>query len=428
MNNDDFVELHEIPTDKPIAIYGAGEAGDNLRKDLFKQFNVSISFFIDSFKEGEIDGFPVYKFHSINREKLEKVCIIVASCFWRDILVNLNKSYWINYFIYRENPQTLISKSTKLLENCWDKYINSPVSYLGCNQACMEKEKVVIIHDSIITIHNTSDIVPCKDNFIVWEGALNNINVNTIRKKLDKLDYSCVILCPLNWGHYNFLFLVSSCLPISSKIYVTPPCSHKYACFIFKESNSIYFPIAKCASSTLLCHFNNLSENASQLDIHYPTSANKTLTLLTYTEISNKYSDYFKFTFVRNPFTRIETLYKTKEHIYNYISKNNMSLKDFIKFISKCPNFISDVHFRAQHTFITNNNGELFIDYIGKIESFNADYENIRTHIKIPKPKIFKNASRATKHNKISQLDSNDKKMIYKRYHYDFELFGYDPN
>ena len=38
MNISDSVELHEIPTDKPIAIYGAGEAGDNLRKDWHPSF------------------------------------------------------------------------------------------------------------------------------------------------------------------------------------------------------------------------------------------------------------------------------------------------------------------------------------------------------------------------------------------------------
>lgn len=97
-----------------------------------------------------------------------------------------------------------------------------------------------------------------------------------------------------------------------------------------------------------------------------------------------KFQRYFKFTFVRNPWDRLYSA-------YHFLKKggmcsddaawaqNNLShYKSFEHFVAEWINYdniMSWVHFRPQLHFITNAAGQIAMEYIGRMEHIDTDFD-----------------------------------------------------
>ena len=81
----------------------------------------------------------------------------------------------------------------------------------------------------------------------------------------------------------------------------------------------------------------------------------------------------------------------------------------------------ADVHFRSQHTFFPDN-----IDFIGRLENIEKDFQYIKKHVKAPIDLVHHPNNR-THHKHYSQYyDDETKGLISKRYGTDLKKFGYD--
>jgi len=154
-----------------------------------------------------------------------------------------------------------------------------------------------------------------------------------------------------------------------------------------------------------------------------------------------KDNKYFKFSFVRNPYDRIVSCWKNKVQnpqvretvgnnmymgFYKYDNiVGGMTFKEFVKSISELPDEESNSHFKSQYTFLTDKNGKLFVDFIGKFENLEKDYKKMCKRIGVKKIPKLEHKRRSKRKHYREYYDEKTKKLITERYKKDLELFGY---
>ena len=167
---------------------------------------------------------------------------------------------------------------------------------------------------------------------------------------------------------------------------------------------------------------------------------------------NGRYSDYFKFTFVRNPWARVVSCWKNKIHepkedvIIKIINKYpglrpNMPFDEFVRFLSESP-FGRDEganrHWASQFLFITDPSGRVLVNVIGKTENIANDFEAIRQQIGLPQLELpWLNThlgwdpGKETLVNEDSRYyrdfyNAEIRELVRRRYRIDIEAFGYE--
>lgn len=100
----------------------------------------------------------------------------------------------------------------------------------------------------------------------------------------------------------------------------------------------------------------------------------------------SRYDNYFKFSFVRNPWSRILSLYKdfTIKRVYQYSGKirhEKPLFHEFTDFNDFClrvaeTQWINDVFLQSQHAMLSVN-GVIACDFVGKYESLETDFNKV---------------------------------------------------
>jgi hypothetical protein len=114
----------------------------------------------------------------------------------------------------------------------------------------------------------------------------------------------------------------------------------------------------------------------------------KYVRILTKQDLEKKHNDgYTIFTFIRDPFARIRSLYKEKicEYLFSHFKsmgmKQNMHFRDFVKIIARIPDSNSNDHYKSQHSFLYQNSskGSNIMPFIkvGLLENFDEDLKRI---------------------------------------------------
>lgn len=222
---------------------------------------------------------------------------------------------------------------------------------------------------------------------------------------------------------------------------------------------SIFIHIAKCGGMSMesICRKNNILidplNNDESPDSPHPSLSdlNNTWDTNLFTSIENEPSIDFSFTFIRNPFPRLVSAWKcpwvtgpkfewvsrTPKEALKFVPTqkrfNNQFEKGFADFVKRFVAIEKDWNFyRWSHvmpftdprTKLFNNKGEQIIDYIGKLETYQQDFDQVCDKIGIPKQSLPH--SNKTKHKHYTEyydLDTlNLVKQIYKN---DLDCFGY---
>ncbi len=203
---------------------------------------------------------------------------------------------------------------------------------------------------------------------------------------------------------------------------------------LIQKYKSIYFPVPKAASSSIKKYISEILgiKGLKKFRGKFPEYHHlRNYPFVKRKNLSKKYKNYFKFTFVRNPHARVVSCYEhwikkaTNPNISLYKEfRKNMSFEEFVKALSKIPDNASDGHFRSQHTFITDKKGNLLVDFIGKVEHINRDFKKVCEKTGMSYKKLSR-INKKTNKNYKKYYDKETKKLIQKRYKKDFELFGY---
>lgn len=136
-----------------------------------------------------------------------------------------------------------------------------------------------------------------------------------------------------------------------------------------------------------------------------------------------KYKQLFKFVFVRNPWDFEVSLYKytcwRKLHPLHDLVKS-MSFEEYLKWRFKQGKGL-------QQRFFTDENGNILVDFLGKFESLQSDYDKICDILNIPQKELpFLNKSKNRKEKDYrTYYNEETKNLIYENLKEDIELFGY---
>lgn len=197
---------------------------------------------------------------------------------------------------------------------------------------------------------------------------------------------------------------------------------HYYSLAPFDYYKCIFIHIPKTAGiSVSLALFGNLAGGHKKIREYQTIFPKRT------------FDRYFKFAFVRNPWDRVVSTYfylirgGINEADKAWAEQNIIKYPDFKSFVVgwlKVENIYSQIHFVPQFEFLINSNGILDVDFIGRFENLESDFETIKS--------MVKTGSELEKHNHSKRglnythyYDEETKEIVRKVYKKDIDLFGY---
>jgi len=131
---------------------------------------------------------------------------------------------------------------------------------------------------------------------------------------------------------------------------------------------------------------------------------------------------YYKFGFVRNPYDWQLSLYhymlKKKTHRQHELAKSFRSFTEYLYWRVENEPFL-------QKSFFFDPQGNNLMNFIGRYERLNADFEKITAKIGVSAELPMLNASRDGR-SYLDQYTPTTEKMIYDCFKEDFDTFGYE--
>lgn len=153
-----------------------------------------------------------------------------------------------------------------------------------------------------------------------------------------------------------------------------------------------------------------------------------------------KFNQFFKFSFVRNPWERIVSEYRYRNYFHH------RSFRDFLR--NRLPKAGWDDKYRhimSQYDMLHDKQGKLLVDFVGRFETLQADFDRICSRLGIedsqlphrnPSDKNSRNLRRRvrnwlyfngenSKQQYLEFYDEETMDIVREMYHKDIQAFGY---
>ena len=156
-----------------------------------------------------------------------------------------------------------------------------------------------------------------------------------------------------------------------------------------------------------------------------------------------RFGDFFRFSFVRNPWDRIVSCYESKivkrnkkrfplvlpggRHPFRW----DMSFEEYLRTVCEIPDAESNVHFRSQAEILTGSTtgeGKLIVEAVGRFEQMSSDFPAIMARA-LPGRSVDLgqwNVSGARKRDYREYFRNGLEQLVADRYPGDLRLFGYE--
>ena len=140
------------------------------------------------------------------------------------------------------------------------------------------------------------------------------------------------------------------------------------------------------------------------------------------TVTSDQFEQYFKFTIVRNPWSRAYSWYKNcirdPNHRVRFGLPENITLADFLK------KTVGRGALRPQIAWLQNFGGTIPVDFIGRFESLNDDFQTICKELGLSQLRLPHDRNGNTQDYR-AEYDTQSKYLVENAYRSEIELFGY---
>ena len=147
-----------------------------------------------------------------------------------------------------------------------------------------------------------------------------------------------------------------------------------------------------------------------------------------------RFENYFKFTFVRNPFDRVVSAYfylqqggkSTMPNDRRFWDLHLSPYKSFEDFVREGLH-LSPVrrwgHFHPQAAFVASDDGTVQVDFVGRVENLTEDFQFVANKLMIDARLEHVNASQRKHYSEYYCPETV--KIVRDLYAVDFDLFGY---
>jgi hypothetical protein len=182
-----------------------------------------------------------------------------------------------------------------------------------------------------------------------------------------------------------------------------PYADHPEEYLVNRLLGSLAFPLNRC----LPCKYRKFRKHATARQLRRQLPA-------------RVYDRYFKFAFVRNPWDRWVSLYHfMREHPTHHRHKQALRLT-FDEFLE----ILAPKHKRRQTRFLTDGQGKLIVDYVGRFETLQADFARISSLLNVA-PSLA-HIHKTNHRDYRSYYNSRTIDLVAQISRDDIELFGYD--
>jgi hypothetical protein len=136
-----------------------------------------------------------------------------------------------------------------------------------------------------------------------------------------------------------------------------------------------------------------------------------------------QFNSYFKFSFVRNPWDRIVSEYRFRGY---------QGVENFRTFVLRElpePSWSDEYrHIVPQHELLCNPEGDLLVDFVGRFESFQEDFNKVCNRLSISSiilPHVNRSLQAGRHPHYTEYYDDEAREFVGSLYSGDVEMFGY---
>ena len=192
------------------------------------------------------------------------------------------------------------------------------------------------------------------------------------------------------------------------------------------EKKVIYLHVAKTGGSSIVRLLKNNDMDDGVLSDKHGSYGKK---VAYFTEVANNWEDYYKFTFVRNKYDLLVSLYNYDSQLNGRWSlPNGLTFEDFITNHVGCTDtLVKKIQYNnlIDQYYLTHLNNEPLFNFVGEYQTYADDLNKVCEHLGITNTEVRVNEGNYDRSKKESYYTETLREDLRSKFPQEFEHFGW---